>query len=297
MSTTQEEMDEVLDSLESEHDEVVVEESEKQAPEESKEVGETPPGFLSYEEWVDKGKDPADFRGENAYKTQYESLKEVRELKETMAQVVSSTELYQRQQSELMTQQIAEAKAETQSALDQAKIDEDVDAALLAQNKLNNLNNRTVEQPIKINPVITEFTKNNPIIDTSSSQYDAEFHQDMIMIHNGKLDQLLGGDRSRGGELTQEQIKRVQNLAFKQAKELHSDKFISPKNRRTTTPAASQRPVKSNGNFGANLKQVPGNTRNPRDSNAANDIYEMLKAKDPKAAETFAKTILGDSNG
>jgi DNA-binding GntR family transcriptional regulator len=254
---------------------------------------EKPPGFLSYDEWIEKGKDPADFRGENAYKNQYETLKEVRELKGTMTHVVDGIETWKQQQNENMAAQIEQAKIDAQAELDQAKEDEDLAAALAAQDKLNRIANKPA-QAIQINPVISDFTKKNPIIDSNSTQYDADFHQDMIMIHNGKLDQLLGGDRSRAGELTAQQIERVQVMAFNQAKELYPDKFVSPRNKRTTTTSPGRRTTQTLNNTKTKLKTASKNRHNPKDDNAANDIYDYIKSKDPEAAETFAKNLIGD---
>lgn len=282
MSTTEQEMNDKLNELEAEH-ESLNQEVEEVAPEEK------PPGFLSYDEWVEKGKDPADYRGENAYKKQYDALKEVRELKSTMNQVVEGMETWKQQQNEQTAIQVEQAKADAITELEKAKSDDDITAALAAQEKLNRLDSQPVSQTT--NPVISDFANKNPIIDKNSNQYDSEFHQDMIMIHNGKLDQLLGGDRSRASELTPAQIDRVQKMAYTQAKELHQDKFVSPKNKRATSATSNQRPVKTNGDVSTRLKSISGNSKNPRDANPANDIYEILKAKDPKAAEVFAKNM------
>jgi hypothetical protein len=295
MSTPEEEMNDALDKLEAEGgEEAEVIKADDSVEEEiiEDEPKEKPPGYLSYEEWVAKGKDPADFRGENAYKKQYDALKEVRELKDTMNHVVEGVETWKQQQNDQMAQQIEQARLDAVAELARAKEEEDLDAALIAQDKINKIDSRP--QPVQVNPIISDFARKNPIIDTQSTQYDADFHQDMIMIHNGKLDQLLGGDRSRAGELTPQQIERVQTMAFNQAKELHPNKFVSPRNKRTTAAQPSKRTTQTNTNVKEKLKTVEGNSRNVRDTNPANDIYEILKARDPKAAETFAKNLTGD---
>lgn len=283
-----------IDSLDAPKPEDVVLEEPEDTPEVTatdEDPPKKPPGFLSYEEWIEKGRDPADFRGENAYNKQYDALKEVRELKATMTHVVDGMETWKQQQNEVMAQQLADAKAEAAAEFERAKGADDIDAALAAQDKINQLDRQA--PAVEANPVITEFASKNPIIDPANKQYDAEFHQDMIMIHNGKLDQLLGGDRSRAGELTQAQVERVQALAFRQTKELHPDKFVSPKNNRVTAAAPTKTTV-SKGNTATKLKSVVGNSRNARDTSPANDIYELIKAQDPDAAETFAKNVIGE---
>jgi len=286
----EEEINAALDDLE---DEII--DDTKPDPNLVEDPPKKPPGFLTHDEWIAAGKDPADFRGEKAYKAQYDSLKEIRDLKGTMNQVVQGVESWKHQQNEIKAQEIEEAKNQAIVDLAKAQTDDDMDAALAAKDKINSLDKQTtvVQQPPQVNPIITDFTSKNPIIDPANTKYDAEFHQDMIMIHNSKLDQLLGGDRTRANELTQAQIERVQALAFNQAKELHQDKFVSPKNKRTTS-ANSTKTVTKGVDIVTQLKSVEGNPRNPRDTSPAKDIYEILLAKDPKAAETFAKNVIGE---
>lgn len=304
MSTPEEEMNDALDVLEKETGETFDKEEDLSLADEhlegeeaiegklDDEPKEKPPGFLTYDEWVAKGKDPADYRGENAYKKQYDALKEVRELKETMNHVVDGMETWKQQQNDQKTEEIAQARVDLVAEFEQAKEDEDLDAALLAQEKINKIDSKP--QAVQVNPIISDFTRKNPIIDPQNTQYNAEFHQDMIMIHNGKLDQLLGGDRSRAGELTQQQIERVQKMAFNQAKELHADKFVSPRNKRNSAPQPGKRAAPTNTSVTTKLKSIQGNSRNPRDTDSANEIYEIIKARDPEAAERFAKNLTGE---
>jgi len=185
--STEEEINAALDELEidqldQEH------EVEQEEPAVQAKPAEKPPGYLTYDEWIAKGKDPADYKGENAYKAEYERIKEIRELKDTMNQVVHGVESWKEQQNAQMAREIARAKQEAQRELELARENEDLDAALIAKDKLIELDRQVVNQPPPLNPIITDFARKNPIIDQNSPQYDKEFHQDMIMIHNGKLD-------------------------------------------------------------------------------------------------------------
>lgn len=280
-----EELEEKLDELEQEAAKEVVEEEIEVKAEEK------PPGFLTHEEWIEQGKDPADFRGENAYKAHYDSLKDVRDLKSTMNQVVAGVESWKQQQNESKAQEIAEAKIQAVADLAKAKDADDMDGYATATDKIASLEKQSnIVQTTQVNPIITDFASQNPIIDRSNAQYDPEFHQDMIMIHNSKLDQLLGGDRSRAGELTPAQIERVQALAFTQAKELHPGKFVSSKNKRVTSASPSKKKVEGVDAV-SQLRSIKGNSKNPRDTTPAQDIYKLLLEKDPAAAETFAKNI------
>lgn len=285
---SEKEIDEALDALEEEQEEIQEEITEEVVEEPAKK----PPGFIGYEDWVASGKDPADFRGENAYTAQYESLKEVRELKDTMTHVVDGMEVWKQQQNEQKAQEIEQAKVLAKAEFEKAREDEDMTAALAAQEKLNNLNQQSV--PLQINPVITDFSRNNPILDPNSAQYDAEFHDDVRMMHNSNLDKLTGGDRSK--QLSTGQIERSLALALKQAKEFRPEKFVSPRNTRTSAPKSKQRPAPPKGNSRTTLKGVGANSRNTNDANPAQDMYDYLKEIDPdgSSAETFAKNVIGE---
>jgi len=86
------------------------------------------------------------------------------------------------------------------------------------------------------------------------------------------------------------------NVAYSRAKDLHQDKFVSKRNNRQSAPSPSalQRENKGPIDYGSKLKSVKMNGKNARDVSAAHDVYEMLKAKDQKAADTFAKNFLGE---
>ena len=295
---SEEDINEALDKLEDEHGVENIDDSQQNNDDQiddkpAKKEDDKPPGYKTYDEWIADGRDPADFRGEKAYSAHYDTLKEVRELKSTMTHVVDGMETWKSQQNEIKAQEIEAAKVQAIADLAKAKEDDDLDAALMAQGRITTLDQQKTVIPT-VNPLITDFARKNPIIDKSSTQYDADFHQDMIMIHNGKLDQLLGGNRDRAGELSQAQIDRVQTMAFNQAKELHKDKFVSPRNNRQSPASPKPRSNTPATNTKARLGELEGNSRNPRDSSPGRDMYEHLLTIDKDAAETFAKNVLGE---
>lgn len=278
------EIDDALDNMDKELDEV---EPTEGAVEEGKQAV---PGYIGYDEWIEQGKDPADFKGENAYKAEYERIREIRELKSTMQSVAIGVEDWKTQQTIQMNQQIEQARTDAQAELDQAKEAEDMTAALAAQEKINNLQPQQV--PAQVNPAIKEFEVKNPIIDKNSARYDAAFFGDMSMFQGTIINELTGGNEQAAGQLTPEQITRTMELAYSKAKQMHPDKFTSPRNNRQSGPPSKQR-GKQKPDYRTQLKAVGENKLNPQDDNAANDIYDMLKEKDPAAAETFAKNVLG----
>lgn len=273
----------------SDQEENVLDEENPEEPE----INEEPkaPGYLGYDEWIAKGKDPADFKGENAYKAEYDRIKEIRELKSTMQSVATGVEAWKAQQTTQMNQQIEQSRVEAQAELDRAKDAEDMSAALAAQDKLNNL--QTQPNPVQVNPAIKEFETKNPILDRNNAQYDADFFNDMSMFQKTIVDELTGGNEQAASQLTPEQVTRTMESAYSKAKQLHPNKFASPRNTRQAGPTSKQRPTQKR-DYRTLLKEVGKSELNPLDNNAANDVYEMIKEKDPAAAETFAKSVLGE---
>lgn len=311
MGTENSEMNDALDALESEHGsldqntddlgdnenkEIIVDKEINGDGEPEKKEENNPPGYMGYDEWIAAGKDPDDFRGKKAYESQYETLKEVRELKGTMSQVVSGMDAWKDQQTKQMASHLEQEKATALADFEEAKESRDMDGALAAQDKLNKLNQTKPNQDsaATLNPIITDFFGKNPILDKSNAQFDSEFHDDMAMAQATLLNKLTGGDRTI--QLTDKQIERSLKISFDTAKELHPDKFRSPRNNRLSSPNNRPRvPAKENaGNYSSRLKDVKGNSKNPRDTSSALDLYEIIKKSDPKAAETYAKNILGE---
>ena len=298
--SNQQEIDAALDQLDIENEPVEqpveeIEEHEEvqEVEEQQEEKQENPPGYIdNLDDWVAAGKDPDLFKGKKAYEAEYERIQELKELKQTMQTVVQGVGEWKEQQKQTMAQQLEQAKSDAMADLERAKEEVDIDAAIAAQNKINELN-QPQQQVYQPNPVLTEFYQQNPILDKSSPQYDDEVFKDASMYQSAILDELTGGNRQI--QLSESQIRRSLNVALTKAKALSPDKFVSRRNERRAAPA----PVKKNASkqgvdYVSRLKTVRSNSKNARDTNAANEIYEMLKAKDPKAAETFAKNVLGE---
>ena len=259
-------------------------------------VADKPPGYISYEDWVADGKDPDLFKGKKAYEAEYDRIQEVRELKGLVKTVVDTTNDWKTQQQESMNAQIEQAKIDAMARLEIAKEENDIDAVIAAKDDLTKI--ERTEQPVNapkpMNKEVTGFIAKNPIIDKASPNYDQEFWDTMSIAQGTVLNDLSGGNPNT--QFTDAQIARSMSLAYNKAKAFHEDKFVSPRNKRKGgSPAPSKRtPSSPTGDYATRLKQVNIPSMNKRDVSAANDMYEMIKAKDPARAEAFAKTMLGD---
>lgn len=308
---SQAEMDAALDAIEADHD--VIEEVEDDIQDDVidkpndidqelealesdgdvEEKEESPKGFIGYEEWVESGKDPKKYRGEDAYTAEYDRIQELKgvkgeisSLKETMSQVAQVNE-------EWRQTQVDNIRTEYEAKFNQAKEEGDIDAALDAQSKLNDLDQKKAasNQP-QVNPLISDFRKNNPLTDHSNSRFNPEYNADLENIYDGMVDKL-----TRGGQLamTEPQIKRCLSLAKRDANSLHPDIFESPRNKRKTIPGSTRKAAATKTvDYRSRLKGI-GNARNKNDTNAALDMYDLLLDKGGKeAADKFAKANLGD---
>jgi len=312
----QAEMDAALDALELEHgieeqpaeepqefsadeelDDMGVSEMETtdEEPEPEQEPAEKPPGYLSYQDWIDKGKDPADYKGENAYKAEYERIHEIKDLKETMNRVASGVDEWKQVYQRETQAKIAQAKLDAVAEFERAKTDLDIDAALAAQQRINELDQQpaTQQQP-KVNPVIQDFYSKNPIVDPTSQNFDKEFYEDMREIQGVYLDQFTGGSNEKANALSPERIQKSMMHAYSRAKELHPDKFVSKRNSRQSAPQSAKRSAAKPTDYQTKLKNTRFASKNSNDTNAAREIYDMIKLSDPAQAEIFAKNVLGE---
>jgi len=254
-----------------------------------------PPGFLTYEEWIEKGKDPAEFRGEKAYSAHYDSIQEVRELKGLVKTVQETTNDWKATQQAQMHDQYERDLASATAELNTAKEESDLDGALAAKDKISNLNKPApAAQPVyEPAPEITKFRQDNPILDPNSPQYDRVFDATVIKAQSTALNRLTGGDQSI--IVSSEELNGTLRQALAVAKDIYPDKFKSPRNQRRgqgQTPA--KRTTPNTEDYGSRLKQLKSGSLNSRDTSPEFDTYEMIKAKDPKRAEKYAKTMLGE---
>lgn len=249
---------------------------------------DSPPGYLDHAAYLEKNGNDDGWRGKDAYSAEYEriqdnkSLKqELRGMNDLLRQTVDATTSMQ---NERYQQGLIDARAE----LDQAREDDNVDAAIAAQTKISNIegNKPQAAQP-QINPAISQFITSNPALDNQGAQYDPEFRTEFERIYHGRLQ--ADGVRPET-QLTERAIQGYMKNALASTKALFPDKFESTRNNRQTSTPAAKRSAKTVAASEAN-KNLKVTTKNPRDNNAYSDVYEAIKAKDPKAAEAFAEKM------
>jgi hypothetical protein len=306
--SNQEEMDKVLDDLEEKlpdeeiQEEVIEAVADDEVIEEVVEevvADDAPPGFMGYDEWVKAGKDPKKFRGEEAYKDHYDSLQEVKNLKDSVSAIADGMTEWKKSQIKDANERIEKAIEKAKSDLAEAVEDGNVEDALAAERKITELNGKVEEvaEPTQeASPVIVEFQRKYPIVDKASPQFNQDFYDDVVAIQGATIDKLTGGNPQRLQSLTEGQIQRSIELAYREAKTLHPDKFASQKNQRRSASPASQKRQASKPDHKVAIRNFGASRLNKNDKNPAGDMFDLLMKLDPtgKKANEFAAKIAGE---
>lgn len=288
------ELENQYNSLQEEPQEEQLEVEEEVQEETQEETQEVEDKFMSYDQWVADGRDPDLYKGKKAYEDSKSTYESNRELKNELKATNEMFKTTMGSIEEWKAQQISDSKAELEAAIAQARENDDLDAAVDATNKLNDLNQAPVpqqpQQPQQRKPVIEDFLRSNPVLDESSSQYNADVFADMAQLQRVGVDNM---SKQGGDDLTEAQLKRIITKAFNDAKSLHSEVFKSSKSSQRAPSGSRKVAAQPKRDLGSDMKSIKLNTertaRNSRNVNAASDIYEMIKEKDPEAAERFAK--------
>lgn len=286
MPRTTEEIAADLDAIEAEDKEVVVDDNadaQEDDHEDDKGANEDPPGYISHEDWIAAGKDPDDYRGKNAYKVMYDGIQdnkalrgEIHDMKGMLTDVVDAAE-------QTRINQLADHKLKEQAILDEKLDTMEPKEAIDAQRKIDAIDD-TPKGP-KVNPVISTFITQNSILDPQSPDYNADFAADMISFHNAGAD-AMGG---RNAPLSDGQVLRIMKKALIQAKELSPELFVSPRNNRGGTNRGGK--GKGSNVTGKLSTYKLGDDTEPRNKDAAQNIYDMLESIKPGGGKKYKETI------
>lgn len=262
-----------------------------------------PHGHMSYQEWIDAGKDPDDYVGRNAYQQQHDRIvdnrrleKEVKGLKKTQQQTLEAIGDWQAQEQ-------ARIRAELEADLDKAKEDEDVGAALEAQQALDEHDRKAKQPPAteasEEQEPIANFRAANPAIDPQSDDFNQEFNAEVELNYNAMLRRAIEQKR----EVTDSMINRWLKKAYKDAVETFGDDApgqpaakeddepppVSDRNNRQGQQQTSKRRQAGKPADPKAENFVIENPRNPRQGHAASEIRDLIKDKygddDAKAFE------------
>jgi len=261
--------------------------------------GDDPPGFKSYEDYVADGGDPDQYVGKQAYADRYENIQENKRLRKDVKGLQTTVQQTMDTVNEWQDRERERIRTELEGELHEAKENEDPNAALAAQKKIDDLDeSEPAPEAQPEHNVIQEFREANPMLDGESDDYDEEFNADVEAIYNGMYQQLSYGGRK---QLTDGQIKRALKRAMKEAEELHE---MQPPDDDTGKPGESPRNSRQRGNQRNNRRARQqqakpraedfkiDNPRNPRQIDAATEVRDMIKEKyGDEAAENFEANL------
>jgi len=290
------ELDQKIDDLASQYDKEPASEAKKaEAPageevsepkpaEKSEESTDDPPGYMNYEAWVAAGKDPDDFKGKNAYEKNFKSIKENKSLRADIREMKSTLKTT----AEAINVQVQEARhterAKVVAEFEAAKENDDIDAVIAAKDKLHRIDSQPAHKAAPpLNPVVSEFLTDNGVLNKDSDEFDVKARRQFEKAYDNKLRILDDGSHL----FEEDDIKDCLNAAFKDIKGLNSHLFESPRNERKGPASKARRTPTNAAPTGVDKIE----RSNPRDQNAAAEVFELIKSRDPKAAEAFAKVM------
>jgi len=262
-----------------------------------------PHGHLSYQEWVDAGKDPDDYVGRNAYQQQHERIVDNRHLEKQVKQLTKTQQQTLDAIGDWQAQESARLRAELEAELHKAKEDEDVEGALEAQQALDEHDRKQKAKPAVPAesdelPVIAGFREANPVILPGSDDFDPDFNAEVELAFNALARRAYEQKR----EVTEPMMKRWLNKAMKEARDLFGDEAPAPKqdepprgeSPRNQRPG-QQAPKRRQGQKPREAKAEDfkiENPRNPRQQNAAAEIRDLIANKyGDEDAKNFEKSL------
>lgn len=263
-----------------------------------------PPTYMSHDEWVAAGRDPEDYIGKNAFQKRHDDIQNNKKLRKEIKGLNTTVQQTMDAVTDWQSQERGRLKSEIEAELHKAKEDEDIDGALDAQRRLDDIDEPPppANTPPAEHSVIADFRENNPMLDAEAEEFDEEFNADVEAFYNGMAQQLSHNGKKA---LTDGQITRCLKKALKETRELHEindeparrDDGESPRNKRQTQGRSTKRGKTKAVEPRAEDYKLE-NPRNSRQVNAATEVRDMIHEKamkegkkrgmDEKAAKTYA---------
>jgi hypothetical protein len=250
---------------------------------------EAPPGFLSFQEYTAQGGDPDMYRGRKAFENEHDRIEENKRLRKDIKGFQNTVQQTMEAVNEWKGNERTKMRAEVEASLHRAMEDEDPQAAIDAQKKLDAIDDTPAVQRPE-HPMITEFRSEHPLLDESSDDFDQELNADVEAFFNNMATQLSQGNRR---QLTDGQVTRVLRKALKDAFELRieasdevddvdDDKPIpgeSPRNTRGRGKAAPKRRARQQPAKPKAEAFVLDNPMNERQTHAASEVRDTIREK------------------
>jgi hypothetical protein len=253
-------------------------------------VEENPPGYLTYEEWVDQGKDPDLYKGKKAYEQEYDRIQDNKRLDREAKDTKTMLRQLVEHQEEQRTKDIEQGRLQAVRDLQEAKDNDDVDAALEAVDRIKSMDTAPVEKPRHAK--VTELIDKTPMVNREDSGFNAEFAADFGAIYDGLINKLTQNGTYQASDT---QVEKAWNAAFKDAKGLNEALFESPRRSRTTNNSTNNRQTATTS--GVKVGDIKlKDPRNPANVNAVADVAKALGDKfgDKFDPDKFAKAIVGE---
>lgn len=140
-------------------------------------VDDTPKGFLTLEAYTEKGGDPDMYRGKKAFAQFYEKSQETKASNAALSDLKGSVQAMAQAMETTKQDELAKQRTQLEGEISKAKEEFDFDQYEKSKQKLRDIESKKVAQaPQGEPPVVTQFRANNPALDRSSPEFDADLN-------------------------------------------------------------------------------------------------------------------------
>lgn len=236
---------------------------------------DTPKGFLTLEAYTEKGGDPDMYRGKKAFAQFYEKSQETKASNAALSDLQGNVKAMAQAMEETKQTALSNQRAELEANMVKAREEFDIAALEKTQKQIFELDQRkqVAQAPRGEPPVVTQFRANNPALDRSSPEFDADLNDLVEKRVNEKFQKVNPAAMTEAdfNELLGDALTSVKS---KFAKYQPTKVKTPPKTRPQSTPK------KQSVN---NLSDLPASSRN---------MYDMLlETSGEDTAKAYLKNI------
>ena len=209
-----------LDELEADADKEKLDESK---------VDESPPGHMKYDEWIEAGKDPEEYKGAKAFAYEHKRNESFQKMQDEISSQSTQVRQLTESMSDWQKTQTSQIRSNLEAELAKATEDENVKEAIAVTKKLEDLKKPQSTEEEEAS-VFVDYRKDHPILNYDSDEFNEEFNKEVEYIYNNH-------QGNKGSVKAQE---RILDMAVREAKKVFPDLFKSPKNLRETGPTSKK---------------------------------------------------------
>jgi len=234
-----------------------------------------PKGFLTLEEYIEKGGDPDMYRGKKAFEQYYNKSQETKQSNAALAEMQNNIKAMTQAMESSKQEALAKQKKELEAKLHKAREDFDISTVEKVNKELWEMEQKKPE-PVRQGepPVVQNFRASNPALDHSSPEFDPDLNDLVEKRVNQQFQKV------NPAAMTEADINELLSRAYDSVKSKFA-KYQAPKAKTPPkTRPATQPKVKAENTALGDL------------SASARGIYDMiLETSGETAAKNYVKNL------